>query len=94
MWIYVYDAGGGSGSSSSGTLSFPFTINNGPITGAVFASADLLLPPVPGDQPGWYWLNLPPNSNFSCAAGGYNTLYTNTNGYTQMAIGLQRAGGK
>jgi len=88
MWIYVYDTAGGSGSNALINI----TADNGPITGATFFCFPPF-PPVSG-SPGWYQINLPPNTNFSCAASGYNTLYTNTNGYTQMAIGLQRTGGK
>ena len=91
MWIYVYDTAGGSGSNVLDNV----TAQSGPITGANFAP---LLPLFTGSSvtgsSGWYQLALPPNTNFSCTASGYNTVYTNTNGYTQMAIGLQKTGGK
>ena len=84
MWIYVYDA------AACGINDFHNAFSHGvPVTGATFGS----FPPVSG-SPCWYQINLPPNTNFSCAASGYNTVYTNTNGYTQMAIGLQKTGGK
>lgn len=65
MLIYVYNSTGGSGSSTgSNTLGSAnvVTADNGPITNAVFFSADLLLPPAPAGVPGWYSVNLPPTA--------------------------------
>jgi hypothetical protein len=43
---------------------------------------------------GWYWLDIVPNTFFSCAAAGFNTVYCYANGYSVIIIGMQPTGGK
>jgi hypothetical protein len=68
-----------------------------PVTDAQFgwagATADLVFA---NTWQGWYYIEIPQNTNFWCkdAAGVFNTLYSNSNGYTSMSIGMVPAGWK
>jgi hypothetical protein len=96
MWFFVYDmsASTGIGSTTLGGLVTPTSANLVPIAGATFGwvGANEVIS-LTGTN-GWYWHEIPQNTNFSYAASGYDTEYSNTNRYTQMLIGMQSAGGK
>ena len=95
MWFYVYDTSASSGSTGDPLLNVNPTTNYVPISGAAFGWVGAIAQAVSySGYNGWYWQDIPQNTNFSCMVSGYNTVYSNTNGNTQMSIGMQPAGGK
>ena len=87
--VYVYDT-----SSSSTDPLVPGASVNTPILDAVFGYSGVTSNLGYLSTNGWYWLDIVPNTFFSCAAAGFNTVYCYANGYSYYTLGMQRTGGK
>lgn len=86
LYVYVYNTTQTTTSTNPLSPGITFSANT-PILEVRFGLPGSNL--VHTSMNGWYWLSIPSNTYFSCAADGFKAAYGYSNGYGYLTVGMQ-----